>query len=80
MYKLNENSQNQARVVWEEITREWDCITDVGVEFGIRIMENNNGTEYWTNISEDGSITNWYELEYDSEIYNFIDKILEEGW
>lgn len=81
MYKLNENSEKeQARVVYEKITREWDCITEEGVEFKIRISEDGNGSEYWTNIQEDGTVDRFYEPSFDSEIYTFIESVLEEGW
>ena len=80
MFKVNENSENQARVVWEQTTREWDCITEDGIEFQVRIVEDWNGSEFWTNLSNDGEVDSWYQPEYDSEVYNFIGEILEEGW
>jgi hypothetical protein len=80
MFKVNENSENQARVVWEQITREWDCVTEDGTEFQVRIVEDGNGVEFWTNLSNDGEVDSWYEPEYDSELYIFIGEILEEGW
>jgi hypothetical protein len=80
MFKVNENSENQARVVWEQITREWDCVTEDGTEFQVRIVEDGNGVEFWTNLSNDGEVDSWYQPEYDSELYIFIGEILEEGW
>lgn len=79
MFKLNENSEEQARVVWEQVTREWDCVTEGGVEFGIRIMEDDNGTEFWTNL-ENGELGHWHQPEWESPMYDFIQEIFEEGW
>ena len=77
MYKLNENSDEQGRIVFEQITKEYDCVTEDGTEFTIQISDSWNGSEFWTDLQEDGSVGELYQPEYDSDLHNFIQEVLE---
>jgi hypothetical protein len=81
MYKLNPTSTDQGRTVSERISREFDCVTDSGVSFQVRITEDSNtGNEYYTNLNEDQSgVDEWHRIEDDSDLYSFIEEGCDNG-
>jgi len=81
MYKLNPSSADQGRTISERISREYDCATDAGVAFQIRITEDSNtGNEYYTNLNADQSgVGDWHGVDEESDLYNFIEEGFDEG-
>jgi len=81
MYKLDPKSNDQGRIVSERVSREYDCSTEGGVSFQIRITEDSStGSEYYTNLSPDqNAVADWHQIEVDSDLYVFIEEGIDEG-
>jgi hypothetical protein len=73
--QLLENSEDQGRVVSEQITREFDCVTETGVEFQIRIAQDWNSMEVHTNLNEDGEVDYFKDVTGDNYFESILDEI-----
>lgn len=69
-------TEDQGRIVYEKTTREYDCITEDGVEFLVRIEQDWDGMEVWSDLQEDGTIGHFNIVTGQEEYEELVDDLL----
>lgn len=69
-------TENQGRIIYERITREYDCISDNGVEFNIRIEQDWDGMIIWSDLKEDGTIGSFEDVSSDELYEDIVEELL----
>jgi hypothetical protein len=74
--QLLENSENQGRIIFEQTIKEFDCVTEDGVEFQIRITQDWNGMEIHSNLSEDGDVDYFKDVTGEDRFESIVEEIM----
>jgi hypothetical protein len=74
--RVLETGSDQGRLVYEKTTREFDCVTGEGVEFLVRIEQDWNGMEVWSNLQEDGKVGNFNIVTGEENYEQLVDELL----